>query len=76
MRRRMIQDFDQESYEDMIHVLQEHQCSIGDLAERYDKSSRTIYRWLQYAEADGWDVIKRGVNPVLYQLAVPVCQTS
>ena len=60
----------------MIVILQEVQLSIRAIADRYEMSERSAYRWLKYAEADGWDVIKRGCNPTLYQLAVPRCQTA
>ena len=71
-----VKPFDQENYEDMIVLLQEVQLSIDAIADRYEISQRTAYRWLKYAQSDGWDVIKRGCNPTLYQLAVPVCQTA
>lgn len=64
-------EFDQESYEDMIQLLQSARMSVKDLSTRYEMTDRTIYRWLGYAEADGWDVVKRGTNPVLYTLEVP-----
>ena len=68
---RTITKFDQANYEDMIILLQEVQLTIDALMDRYEISSRTVYRWLKYAASDGWDVIKRGQNPVTYQLAVP-----
>lgn len=64
-------EFDQESYEDMLATLQVTQMSVKDLAERYEVTERTIYRWLTYAKKDGWDIIKRGTNPTFYQVAVP-----
>jgi transposase len=74
--RRKLKEFDQADYEDMIVILQETQLSIEAIADRYEMSQRTAYRWLKYARSDGWDVIKRGCNPTLYQLAVPKCRAS
>jgi len=76
MPKREVKAFDQQNYEDLIVLLQEVQLSIDAIADRYEISQRTAYRWLRYAQSDGWDVIKRGCNPTRYQLAVPTCQTA
>jgi transposase len=76
MPKRELKAFDQENYEDMIVILREMQLSIDAISNRYEISERTAYRWLKYAQTDGWDVVKRGCNPTLYSLEVPKCKTA
>lgn len=52
--------FDEESHAKMVVTLEKRGMTIAQIMDRFDVSRRTAFRWLEYAELDGHDIVKRG----------------
>ena len=66
--------FETEKHERMVAYLEKKGLTVPQIMVQFDISRRTAFRWLEYAEAEGHDVVKRGsgietkyhINPVPY----------
>lgn len=66
--------FEERKHARLIAQLEAKGLTIAQIMDRFDVSRRTAFRWLEYAEAEGHDVVKRGsggetkyhINPVPY----------
>lgn len=52
--------FKAKKYERMIVQIKEKGLTISQIMKRFAISRRTAFRWFEYAEAEGHDVVRRG----------------
>ena len=53
-------EFREKEWLKMLQAVQKKPRTIEQLMARFDLSRRTAFRWIEYAETEGYDVIKRG----------------
>lgn len=52
----------------MVKALKRRRLTLDQIMEAWELSRSTAFRWLQQAEADGHDLVRRGSDPRTYQI--------